>query len=66
MIVPILKPGKEAECPGSYRPIALTAVICKIMERMVTDRLVYRLEKKGFSLHIRMVSNLVVVLWIQF
>lgn len=48
MIVPILKPGKEAESPGSYRPIALTAVICKIMERMVTDRLVYRLEKKGF------------------
>lgn len=49
---PILKPGKEAEIPGSYRPIALTVIlcsyICKIMERMVTDRLVHRLEKKGF------------------
>lgn len=41
MIEPILKPGKEAESPGSYRSIALTAVICKIMERMVTGRLVY-------------------------
>ena len=48
VVVPILKPGKEAENPGSYRPIALTVVICKIMERMVTDRLVYKLEKEGW------------------
>ena len=48
VVVPILKPGKEAEHPGSYRPIALTAVMCKIMERMVTDRLVYKLEKEGW------------------
>lgn len=41
----ILKPGEEAESAGSYRPIALTAVICKITEMMVTDRLVHRLEK---------------------
>ena len=47
VVVPILKPGKEAEHPGSYRPIALTAVMCKIMERMVTDRLAYKLEKEG-------------------
>ncbi len=44
VIVPFLKPGKEVDGLGSYRPIALTAVICKIMERMVTDRLVHRLE----------------------
>lgn len=48
VVVPILKPGKEAESPLSYRPIALTEVMCKIMERMVTDRLVYRLERKGY------------------
>lgn len=48
VIVPVLKPGKKAESPGSYRPIALTAVMCKIMERMVTDRLVYRLEQSGY------------------
>uniref|UniRef100_A0A8C2KZI6 Uncharacterized protein n=1 Tax=Cyprinus carpio TaxID=7962 RepID=A0A8C2KZI6_CYPCA len=47
-IVPILKPGKNADDPKSYRPIALTAVLCKIMERMVTDRLVYMLEKQEF------------------
>ena len=47
MIVPILKPGKVGSDPSSYRPIALTSVLCKIMERMVTNRLVYFLESKG-------------------
>lgn len=46
-VVPILKPGKEANSPGSYGPIALTTVICKIMKRMVTDQLVHRLEQRG-------------------
>ncbi|XP_016326356.1 uncharacterized protein LOC107676347 [Sinocyclocheilus anshuiensis] len=27
VVIPILKPGKEASDPGSYRPIALTAVL---------------------------------------
>lgn len=37
-MVPILKPGKDAAKAGSYRPIAFTTtVICKIMERMVTE-----------------------------
>ena len=47
IIVPILKPGKVGSDPSSYRPIALTSVLCKIMERMVTNRLVYFLESKG-------------------
>ena len=46
-IVPILKPGKVGSDPSSYRPITLTSVLCKIMERMVTSRLVYFLESKG-------------------
>lgn len=46
--VPILEPGKEADRLGSYRPIALTGVICKIIERMVTNRLVYGLDQKGY------------------
>lgn len=47
VVVPVLKPGKDASSPSSYRPIALTSVLCKIMERMVTNRLVYFLENKG-------------------
>ena len=46
VMVPILKPGKEASDPSAYRPTALTAVLCKIMERIVTNRLVF-LETKG-------------------
>lgn len=48
VVVPILKPGKVATSPGSYRPIALTSVLCKTMERMVTNRLVYMLERRDF------------------
>lgn len=48
IIMPILKPGKNAGEPSSYRPIALTSVLCKTMERMVTDRLVYILEKQEY------------------
>lgn len=47
VVVPVLKPGKDPSSPSSYRPIALTSVICKLMERMVTDRLVHFLETKG-------------------
>jgi len=44
-IPPVLKPGKDESDPSSYRPIALMSCICKIMERMINDRLVWYLEK---------------------
>ena len=47
VVVPIRKPGKDPTLPSSYRPIALTSNICKVMVRMVTDRLTYILEKGG-------------------
>ena len=45
IVIPIPKPGKDSTNPANYRPIALTSCICKIMERMVNDRLVWFLEK---------------------
>lgn len=45
IVIPIPKPGKDLKDPGNYRPIALTSCICKTMERMVNDRLVWFLEK---------------------
>ena len=45
MVIPIPKPGKDSTNPANYRPIALTSCICKTMERMVNDRLVWFLEK---------------------
>ena len=41
------KPGKDHFNPLNYRPIALTSCICKTVERMVNERLVWYLEKNG-------------------
>lgn len=41
IIVPVLKPGKDPSDPSSYRPIALTSHLCKIMERMITENNVF-------------------------
>ncbi|KAK7891307.1 hypothetical protein WMY93_023270 [Mugilogobius chulae] len=47
VIVPIRKPGKDPSKPANYRPIALTSNLCKLMERMITERLSFDLEKRG-------------------
>ncbi|GFU21415.1 probable RNA-directed DNA polymerase from transposon X-element [Trichonephila clavipes] len=46
IVIPILKPGKVATDPLSYRPIALKSCFCKTFERMVNNRFVYVLEKE--------------------
>lgn len=47
IVVPILKPGKEASDPTNYRPIALTSLLGKTMERIITERLSYLFESKS-------------------
>jgi ribonuclease HI len=47
IVVPIPKPGKDHTDASNYRPIALTSCVCKIMERMVNDRLVWYLESNN-------------------
>jgi ribonuclease HI len=44
IIMPILKPNKDPTAPESYRPISLTPTLCKIMEKMITNRLQWFLE----------------------
>jgi len=44
-VVPIAKPGKDTSDPTNYRPIALTSCVCKVMECMVNNRLVWYLER---------------------
>ena len=46
IVLPIPKPNKDLSDPTNYRPIALTSCLCKTMERMVNDRLVWVLESK--------------------
>ena len=45
-VVPIPKPNKDLADPTNYRPIALTSCLCRTMERMVNERLVWVLEYK--------------------
>ncbi|GFO44645.1 reverse transcriptase [Plakobranchus ocellatus] len=67
VLVPILKKGKCATAAGSYRPISLTSVISKTMERMVNARLYHYLEQRacldesqsGFRRHRTTVDQLV-------
>ncbi|GFW22054.1 probable RNA-directed DNA polymerase from transposon X-element [Trichonephila clavipes] len=44
--VPIKKPQKDARFPESYRPIALTSISCKIMEKMFLKRLSFYLNSR--------------------
>jgi ribonuclease HI/exonuclease III len=45
-IIPILKEGKDPEECNSYRPIALTSCICKLLERILNKRLTWFLESR--------------------
>ncbi|XP_047041608.1 uncharacterized protein LOC124645775 isoform X1 [Helicoverpa zea] len=47
IIIPILKPGKNPKDSSSYRPIALSSVLAKIMENLIKNRLEWFLESKG-------------------
>jgi len=44
-VIPVPKLGKDKTDPLSYRPIALTSCICKVMECVINNRLVWYLEK---------------------
>jgi len=44
-VISVAKPGKDSTDPTSYRPVALTSCLCKVMERMINTRLVWYLEQ---------------------
>ena len=66
-VIPIPKPGKDHNDPNNYRPIALTSCVCKTLERMINDRLVWYLENNdiltdiqcGFRKHRSTIDHLV-------
>ena len=43
-VIPIRKPARDASDPNNYHPIVLTSCLCKVMERMINNRLVWFLE----------------------
>ncbi|CAH2095351.1 unnamed protein product [Euphydryas editha] len=44
IIIPIPKPGKDHTLPSNYRPIALTCNLCKILEKIIANRIRWKLE----------------------
>lgn len=46
-MIPIPKPDKDSTNKNNHRPISLTSCICKTMERMINERLVWFLETSG-------------------
>ena len=44
-LLPIAMTGTDPQRANSYRPIALTSTLCKIMERLIANRLSWYLEK---------------------
>lgn len=52
IIVPIAK-NQNCSDPTNYRPIALTSCTCKILERMINDRLTWYLEKNKLITNIQ-------------
>ncbi|XP_048000273.1 collagen alpha-1(I) chain-like [Leguminivora glycinivorella] len=47
IIIPLLKPAKNPEDASSYRPIALSATMGKILEHLVKNRLEWYVESRG-------------------
>ena len=45
IVVPVPKPGKDPSDPTNYRPISLTSSLCKLMEKIVNNRLNWYLKK---------------------
>ena len=48
IVIPIPKPKKDHTDPLNYRPISLTSCLCKLLEKMVNQRLMWYLEKYQF------------------
>ena len=46
-VIPILKVGSDPTSPDSYRPIALTSCVCKLLERILNKRLMWFLIKNN-------------------
>ena len=47
ILLPFLKPGKPPNEAGSYRPIALTSCLSKLMEKIINVRLMHFLEQNS-------------------
>ena len=45
-VTPIFKKGSKS-VPGNYRPISLTSIVCKLMEKIIRNIIMKHLKEKG-------------------
>ncbi len=45
-VIPIFKKGQKSK-PGNYRPVSLTVIACKIMEKLVRDEIIDHMTQNG-------------------
>uniref|UniRef100_A0A452GZ21 Reverse transcriptase domain-containing protein n=1 Tax=Gopherus agassizii TaxID=38772 RepID=A0A452GZ21_9SAUR len=45
-VVPIFKKGNKSD-PGNYRPVSLTSVVCKVLEKILREKVVKDIEVNG-------------------
>ena len=50
LIVPIFKKGSRNEAKN-YRPVSLTSIVCKVMERIIKDGMIEHYEKYSVILN---------------
>lgn len=46
IVIPVQKPGKDNSKAINYRPISLTCNLCKVLEKIVSNRLRWKLERE--------------------
>lgn len=64
-MVPLCKPGKDCTDLRNYGPIALTSYICKIMEKMINERLIFFVKQISIYLSFRVDSGNAGIQWMQ-
>jgi ribonuclease HI len=47
IVIPLPKPNKPSDVVSSYRPISLTSCLCKLFERIITNRISWYVESKN-------------------
>ena len=60
-VTAIFKKGKRTD-PGNYRPVSLTAIVCKLMETLVRDHVILNDHQHGFRAGRSCVTQLIDVL----
>ena len=61
LVISIKEPNKDAFQTTSYRPIALTSCVFKLMEKIINPCLVWYSETNGLFLFINLVSVKIVI-----